>query len=88
MKRLLHSFNHGVGFKWGNRKCGSPYAPFSGYLGTGPIYVQEAWRQYYGILEKWPRGGGFSDKYWQIWNEIIALRKAEKEPIPPEPKKS
>ncbi|MBR6439865.1 MAG: hypothetical protein IKS61_00895 [Aeriscardovia sp.] len=66
------------------------FTPFVGNF-TGALssmYMWEEWCRYYGIPEKWPRGGTFSKKYWQVANEVVALHKAEKEPIPPEPKEN
>ncbi|MBQ5493542.1 MAG: hypothetical protein IIT79_03125 [Aeriscardovia sp.] len=66
------------------------FIPFIGNsAGTmSSMYTWQVWCQYYGIPEKWPHRGVFSDKYWQVANEVVALHKAGKEPIPPEPEEN
>ena len=88
---MLHRFNPiGCFTRSSGKHRPGGFIPFIGNsAGTmSSMYTWQVWCQYYGIPEKWPHRGVFSDKYWQVANEVVALHKAEKEPIPPEPEEN
>lgn len=86
---MLHKFTPPSGFVGKGASCSNssfiPVAP-SRHM-YGPMLWEE-WRQRYGIADKFPRWGVFSKEWQQMACQIAALKKAEKAPIPPEPKEN
>lgn len=86
---MLHKFTPPSCFARKGASCPNssfiPVAPYGRMC--GPMLWEE-WRQRYGIADKFPRWGVFSKEWQQMACQIAALEKAEKTPIPPEPKEN